>query len=173
MSPHGFPEGFRLESLRKEHRRDGFRSGQSSVDAWLAKAALQQQRKHLSVTRVLGDSSGEIAGFYTLATGQVDFGELPPEVAKHLPRRALPVAVLAWLGVARSRRGQGLGSRLLARALRECHEASATFAFVAIILDCIDESAKAFYERWEFRSLPGHHLRRFLGADRLAAMMAG
>src|SRR5205085_4713564 len=105
--------------------------------------------KHLSVTKVLLDESGSIAGYYTLATGQVDFTDLPAEVARQLPRRLLPVAVLAWLGVSRDRQGHGLGRLLLAQALRDCYEAGKTFAFIAVILDCLNDAAKAFYRRWD------------------------
>ena len=75
------------------------------MDDWLKTKALQNQDKHLSATKVLLDESGAIAGYFTLATGQVDFGDLPTEVAKTLPRRMLPVAVLAWLGVAADHHG--------------------------------------------------------------------
>jgi GNAT superfamily N-acetyltransferase len=97
----------------------------------------------------------DIAGFYTLATAQVDFADLPAELIRRLPRRDLPVAVLAWLGVDKRHRGKGLGSRLLAQALADCHVASPTFPVVAVVLDCIDEPAKVFYGRWDFRELPG------------------
>ena len=166
-----FPAGFRLERLSSEHPRRRFQCGEPTVDAWLATKALQHQKKHLSVTRILTDDAGAIAGYYTLATGQVDFGELPADVSRHLPHRVLPVAVLAWLGVDRQRRGQGLGSLLLAQALRDSWEAGKTFPFVAVILDCINESAKAFYRRWDFAELPGHPFRLFLSAKPLDAMM--
>jgi GNAT superfamily N-acetyltransferase len=166
------PAGFRLERLGKSHPRRAFASGQLLVDDWLATKALQNQDKHLSVTKVLLDEAGTVAGYYTLATGQVDFGDLPAEVAKKLPRRTLPVAVLAWLGVAAERQGQGLGRTLLAQALRDCHDAGRTFAFIAVILDCIDDAAKAFYRHFDFAELPGHPYRLFLAAARLEAMMA-
>jgi GNAT superfamily N-acetyltransferase len=163
----------KLERLQREHSRGRFRSGQADVDEWLATKALQHQEKHLSVTKVLVDDRGAVAGYYTLATGQVDFGELPVELAKRLPRRVLPVAVLAWLGVGESDQGQGLGTRLLAQALRDCYEAGKTFAFIAVILDCVDAAAKSFYQRWDFEALPGHPYRLFLSAKRLEAMMEG
>lgn len=165
------PEGFCCEPLRKDHPRAAFACGNVPVDAWLAKHALQNQDKHLSVTRVLVAPDGAIAGFYTLATGQVGFGDLPAEIAKRLPRRALPVAVLAWLGVDQHFGGRGLGTRLLAQALADCHAAGRTFAFVAVVIDCIDEAAKAFYQRWDFREIPGRPLRLFLSAQGLAALM--
>ncbi|HUG89521.1 MAG TPA: GNAT family N-acetyltransferase [Planctomycetaceae bacterium] len=166
-----FPQGFWLEPLRRNHRRKAFRSGEPAVDEWLASKALQNQQKRLSVTKVLVDPAGRIAGYYTLATGLVDFAELPHEITRRLPRRALPVAILAWLGVSKEYHGQGLGGRLLAQALRDCYEAGRTFAFVAVILDCISDAAKAFYKTWDFEELPGCPSRLFLSAGHLAAMM--
>jgi GNAT superfamily N-acetyltransferase len=166
-----FPAGFRLERLRREHQRKPFRSGQATVDQWLTTKALQHQGRHLSVTKVLADEDNSIAGYYTLAAGQVDFSDLPLEVAKGLPRRVLPVAVVAWLGVEVAWQGQGLGGRLLGQALRDCWEAGETFPFVAIILDCVDDTAKSFYQSWGFAELPGRPYRLFLSAQRLDAMM--
>jgi GNAT superfamily N-acetyltransferase len=165
------PDGWRLQRLRRDHPRKAFRCGAAEVDDWLATKALQNQDKHLSVTKVLLDEAGRIAGYYTLATGQVDFGDLPAAVAKGLPRRQLPVAILAWLGVNGERQEQGLGRLLLAQALRDCYEAGRTFAFIAVLLDCLNDQAKAFYQHWDFVELPGHPYRLFLSAKQLDAMM--
>jgi GNAT superfamily N-acetyltransferase len=124
------------------------------------------------VTNVLVDAEGALAGYYTLAAGQVDFGDLPVEVARHLPRRMLPVSILAWLGINAVHQGKGLGRRLLAQALRDCYEAGKTLAFVAVILDCVSDAAKTFYQQWEFEELPGRPYRLFLSAKRLETMMA-
>ena len=171
MSAVHFPEGFRLETLRREHPRRTFRSGQEQVDDWLVTKAHQHQDKHLSVTRVLLDDGGIVAGYYTLATGQVDFSDLPAEIVRRLPRRQLPVALLAWLGVHKESQGQGLGRLLLAQALRDCYDAGRTFAFIAVVLDCIDDAAKAFYQRFDFQELPGQPYRLFLSARQLEVMM--
>lgn len=168
-----FPDGYRLERLRSDHPRKAFRCGEAPVDDWLARNALQNQEKHLSVTKALLDPAGAIAGYYTLASGQVDFGDLPAELAMRLPRRLLPVAVLAWLGGNTSHQGYGLGHLLLAQALRDCHEAGQTFAFIAVVLDCLNDAAKAFYQRWDFQELPGHPYRLFLSAKHLEAMIQG
>ncbi len=173
MSGVRFPDNFRLEPLRREHPRNRFRCGEGPVDDWLSTKALQDQEKRLSATKVLLDPGGVIAGYYTLAIGQVEFDDLPAEVTKRLPHRVLPVAVLAWLGVATEHQGQGLGRLLLAQALRDCYEAGQTFAFLAVILDCLNDAAKTFYRRWDFEELPGHPYRLFLSAKRLAAMMEG
>ena len=46
-----------------------------------------------------------------------------------------------------------------------------TFTFVAVILDCLGDAARAFYQHWDFEELPGHPYRLFLGAKRLDALM--
>jgi GNAT superfamily N-acetyltransferase len=168
-----FPEEFHIEILRRDQPRRRFRSGNGQVDDWLAARALRHQEKHLSVTRGLLDGMGMVAGYYTLATGQVDISDLPPEVVRRLPRRQLPVAVIAWLGVEKGLQGRGLGRLLLAQALRDCYDAGRTFAFIAVVLDCIDDAARSFYQQFGFQELPGHPYRLFLSARHLEAMMEG
>lgn len=166
------PAGYRLERLAKSHPRKRFCSGEPSVDDWLHTKSLQQQSKRLSSSTVLLDPMGEIAGYYTLATGQVDFGDLPIDITKRLPKRVLPVAVLAWLGVSQVHQGHGLGKLLLTQAICDCHEASHTLPFVAVVLDCVSPAAKVFYERFGFQQMPGDPFRMYISADRLAAILA-
>lgn len=168
-----FPEGFRLTPLNSAHHRQRFDCGDALVNDWLRTKALQSQEKHLSTTKTLLSPAEEIAGFYTLAVGQIDFSELPLEMTKKLPRRVLPIAILAWLGVNRAHQRQGLAQRLVAQALVDCHQAGQTFAFVGVILDCINDAAKSFYQQWDFAELPGNPLRLVLSAKALEAMMNG
>ena len=92
------------------------------------------------------------------------------QVSKHCMHPPL-LAVVAWLGVSQQRRGCGLGTRLLALALRDCHEAGKTFPFVAAMIDCLDDDAKRFFLRFEFRELPGNPYRLFLSAAQLEALL--
>lgn len=168
-----FPDGWCVELLSKSHSRRRFHSGQHQVDAWLQQSALQSQKKRLSTTKLLLDAAGSIVGYYTLATSQVDFSELPADMARSLPRRRLPVAVLAWLGIAQPYQGRGIGKRLLAVALSDCYDAGQTFAFIAVILDCVDDAAKAFYQQFDFAQLPGYPMRLYLPFNLLEKMAQG
>jgi ribosomal protein S18 acetylase RimI-like enzyme len=166
------PAGCQLVTLARHHPRKAFASGVPQVDDWLHTKALQQQEKHLSVSKVLLDATGVIVGYYTIAPGQVAYGDLPESLVKKLPKRSLPIAVIAWLGVDRSQRGQGLGTRLLALSLRDCYEAGQTFPFVAVIIDSLDDAAKRFFEKFDFQEVPGNPYRLYLSVARLEAMMA-
>ena len=171
MTGSPIPEGCAFERLRKAHQRRDFLSGEIAVDDWLATKALQHQEKRLSVTTVLVNERGQLLGYYTLTSAQVDVAALPADMVKKLPRRPLPVAVLAWLGVSAHSQGEGLGSLLVARALRECFEASGMVGFIGVVLDCVSESAKTFFQQWDFSELPGQPMKLFLSARRLEAMM--
>lgn len=170
MSGPRFPEGWSIEVLDKSHPRRRFESGQNEVDEWLRKSAFQSQKKHLTATKVLLDEQRQIAGYYTLSFSQVDFSDLPADLVKKLPRRQLPVGVLAWLGVDQSFQGRGVGQRLLATSLLDCYEASQTFAFIAVVLDCVDKQAKRFYQQFDFQELPGYPMRLFLPFKSLEAL---
>jgi hypothetical protein len=52
----------------------------------------------------------------------------------------------------------------------DCYQASQTFAFIAIVLDCIDSNAKSFYQRFDFAELPGYPMRLYLPFKLLEAM---
>jgi ribosomal protein S18 acetylase RimI-like enzyme len=171
MSEIRIPDGFRWEPIERGHPRSAFHCGEAAVDEWLKTKALQHHKKRLSNTTVLVSPDGRIAGFYTIAASQVDFSDLPMEIAKTMPKRSVPVAVLAWMGVDSGFHRQGLGERLVSKALRDCFEAGKTFAMVAVVIDCLNESVKSFYDRWNFREMPGQSLRLYLSAQRLDAMM--
>lgn len=154
--------GLKVFGSLESHPSRKFKSGNDDVDGWLKKLALQSQKKHLTTSKVLLDDERNIAGYYSLSFSQIDFSDLPADLAKKLPRQQLPVSVLAWLGVDQSFQGRGIGQHLLATSLVDCYEASQTFAFIAVILDCVDEQAKRFYQRFDFAELPGYPMRLYL-----------
>lgn len=166
-----WPDGFSIEQLNARHRRSAFISGVDTVDDWLKKRARQAQDKRLSITRVLVHSPDTIAGFYTLAMGHVSFDELPFETARKLPATLLPIITLAWLGLATLYQGKGLGKRLLAQALLDCHRTGQVMPYVAVLLDCATKDVKSFYQRYDFQELPGHPMTLMLPWKLLDSMM--
>ena len=75
MSDYELPVGFRWERLRRDHPRRHFKCGEPEVDRWLRTKAWQHQKL---------DSEDLIAGYYTLAMGQVDFSDLPNSTVSDL-----------------------------------------------------------------------------------------
>jgi predicted N-acetyltransferase YhbS len=97
-----------------------------------------------------------------LASGAIAVDGLPKQQAKKLPKHALPVVLLARLAVDRSVHGKELGGFLLRDALTRSLELSETIGVHAVVVDALDDEAKAFYERFGFLALQGEEMRLFL-----------
>jgi GNAT superfamily N-acetyltransferase len=166
-----WPDGFSIEQLNTHHKRTAFSSGVDSVDEWLKKSARQAQEKQLAITKILLKEPNIIAGYYTLAMGQVNFDELPHQMARKLPTTLLPIVTLAWLGIDKRHQGKGLGERILAQALADCYHTGQIMPFVAVLLDCATASAKTFYQRYDFEELPGHPMKLMLPWKLLSRLM--
>ncbi|MEA1950879.1 MAG: GNAT family N-acetyltransferase [Planctomycetota bacterium] len=166
-----FPDGYTLEKLGKAHQRTRFDCGTEEVNTWLRINARQSQQKHLSVTRVLITPGNSIAGYYTLAIGQVNMDALPHKYARNLPRTMLPIITLAWLGVDKDHQGSGLGKRLLASALQDCFHTGKKIPSVAVLLDCLNKKVKEFYQHFDFQEMPGYPMKLVLPWKLLEEMM--
>jgi len=166
------PAGFRFERLSKPHDRRGFSCGNVVVDRWLRESARQSQSKHLTVTEVLTDGQ-TIASFYTLAPGTVALHRLPPAVIKRLPDHPVPIITLAWLGVAMAFAGRRLGTYTFIAALRHCLSSMRDLGGVAVIIDCLDRDAAAFYDRFQFPRVPGYPLKRVISRQHLTDLLDG
>ena len=114
----------------------------------------------------------DIIGYYTLTATSIALNALSPEIVKKLPRYpVVPAVLLGRLAVARAAQGRGLGSTLLADALKRTSRAE--FGVFAMVVDAKDEAAQHFYEHFGFTLLPGESRRSCLPIDaalrRLAA----
>jgi GNAT superfamily N-acetyltransferase len=162
------PEGFTLELLARRHRRKRFASGEVRVDEWLSHKALAAMGKHTSTTRVLVAADGGIAGYYTLANTALEVSLVPVEMfAGPPPTKAPPTLTLAWLGVDRGFAGQGLGTRLFARALADAVQVYDLVRFVAVFVDALSVANADFYRRHGFTPVPGTTDKLYLPARTL------
>lgn len=89
--------------------------------------------------------------------GEGAFDGLQKETSGRIARNALlqiPVILLGMLGVDEAFQGQGLGRDLLLDAVRRAESVACQIGARAIVVDPIDDSARAFYERYGFRLIP-------------------
>jgi len=110
----------------------------------------------------IGGAPEKIAGYYSLSAASFEKDELPPALAKRLPHYPVPAAVLGRLAINRPHQGRGLGEMLLLDAIRRVVLASRIIAVYAIIVDAKSEAARAFYERYGFRTFASEPRRLFL-----------
>lgn len=107
-----------IERLAAKHDRTGFCCGKQSLDDFLARYVSQYEKRNVGRTYVLvRDGEPKVYGYFTLAAADIEVADLPPELAKKLPKHPIPALLLGRLAVDQSVRGQGLGGLLLKEAL--------------------------------------------------------
>jgi GNAT superfamily N-acetyltransferase len=154
---HDFPF-FSPRLLSKSDSIVGFDSGEDELDQYLKKHALQNQAGEGARTYVSLIES-EVAGFYTLAYGSVEFEKAPGRVTKGLARHPVPVILLARVAVDKRFSGKGLGTELLRDALLRTLEAANIAGLRAVIVDAKSEAAKRFYKKFGFEPFPDNPFR--------------
>jgi GNAT superfamily N-acetyltransferase len=152
---------FRFETLSRSHDRRQFSCGVDSLDRYFRNIAGQDARRHISAVHVIYDiEAARIAGFYTLSAAAVTRDQIPPPLDEGLPPyEALPAFLLGRLAIDLQYRGQGLGSILLADALRRSLRVSDQVGAMTVIVDAIDERARDFYRRHGFEPMVGRDRR--------------
>ena len=159
----------RIEKLHRSHKLDTFDCGQEALNRFLIRYAFQNQQAGASQTYVaLADE--EVAGYYTLVVGQVEYSDAPQRLTKGLARHPVPIMLLARLAVAIAWQGKGLGSGLLKDAMLRTLQAADIAGIRAFAVHAKDDGAKAFYERFDFDASPSdpYHLFRLLKDIRAA-----
>lgn len=138
-----------VEFLASHHDRSAFDCGKEPLNRYLREAARQSADRNLGVTQVVVAEPGaaEILGYFTLVTRTVE-AEVVPE--KRLPRGPVGVVLLGRLAVDRRCQGQGLGRRMLLRAMAETETASRRVGIYALVLDAMDEAARSWYLGLDF-----------------------
>uniref|UniRef100_UPI003BEF33FE GNAT family N-acetyltransferase n=1 Tax=Burkholderia arboris TaxID=488730 RepID=UPI003BEF33FE len=140
------------EPLTAEHALDGFDSGIASLDSWLQRRALANQRSGASRTFV-AQQDGRVRAYYALASGAVALDAAPGRFRRNMPD-PIPVVVLGRLAVDRRVQGAGIGRALVRDAgLRVLH-AAAAIGIRGLIVHALSDAAKAFYERVGFEASP-------------------
>lgn len=140
------------QKLRPEHDAASFDSGESLLDDWLRRRALQNELSGASRTYVV--CAGErIAGFYSLAVGALAHERAPGRVRRNMPD-PIPVMILGRLAVDKTFQGNGLGKGLLMDAILRTLQAAELAGVRALIVHAISANAKRFYEAHGFVASP-------------------
>jgi predicted GNAT family N-acyltransferase len=148
---------YRIESLKPSHDRAAFQCGVLDLDHYLHHQAGQDARRRVAAPFALLDQQGAIVGYYTLSAYSVRLGDLPRSLAKKLPRyQLLPATLMGRLAVSKEHRGRNLGRLLLMDALHRSWKNTAEVASVGVVVEALDDSAKAFYRHHEFIPLTDH-----------------
>jgi predicted GNAT family N-acyltransferase len=155
---------YQIEQLEKKHNKNLFSCGTKALDQYLKIQASQDIKKNVAITYVLTQQDSEhISGFYTISSIGIFPGELPPELAKKLPRYpVLPGILLGRLAVDEHVRGKKIGAFLLMDALKRSLAVSHQIGIVAVIVDAKDAISVSFYKHFGFIPFQANDHRLFL-----------
>jgi GNAT superfamily N-acetyltransferase len=164
------PEFSPVGKLSADHNVDTFDCGQPSLNQFLQRFALVNQKANSAQTYVCC-INGKVAGFYSLTVGSVELMSAPLRVSKGLARHPVPVMILARLAVDQSHQGKGLGQALLKDALLRTAQAADLAGIRALLVHAKDEAARQWYESWEFEASPTDSFHLFLLLKDIKALL--
>jgi ribosomal protein S18 acetylase RimI-like enzyme len=156
-------DDLRIERIERSHIRNQFDCGKPTLDGFIRTLVSQYEKRNLGRTYVVV-RAGErrVLGFYTIASGAVAFDAVPAEIARKLPQHPVPVVLIARLAVDRTTQGQRMGEKLLLDALARSLELSDPLGIHAVVVDAIDQVAKAFYQKYQFIPLLDNEFHLYL-----------
>ena len=151
----------RIEKLQPHHAVEAFACGQEALNRFLQKHALQNQRSGGSQTYV-GLINETVIGYYALAVGSVEQEHAPERVKKGLAKHSIPIMLLARLAIDLNWQKQGVGAALVKDATLRTLQAADIAGIRALVVHAKDETARRFYERFDFLPSPTDPLHLFM-----------
>ncbi len=151
----------RVEKLRRDHPVESFDCGREELNRYLIRYAWQNQQAGAAQSYV-GIVGEFIAGYYTLAVGQVRLENAPERLKKGLAMHPVPIMLLARLAVDHLWQGQGVGKSLLRDAVQRTLQAADIAGIRAFAVHAKDEEARRFYEHFDFIPSPTDPMHLFI-----------
>lgn len=140
-----FDPAVRFEPGR--HDVSPFDCGSEAQTRWLRQAAPTAQAARTAVVYVVTPTGEDrVVGYYALAAASVARADAPPSLLERAGRSAIPVVLLARLGVDTTAQGLGLGAALVKDAMVRAHRAAETIGARALLIHAESPTARDFYQ---------------------------
>jgi GNAT superfamily N-acetyltransferase len=149
------------QPLQAGHPLDTFDCGNAALNEWLMRHARQAHGSGSARTYVVLDAR-RVAGYFSLAVGQIDSLDAPERVRKGMGNYPIPVVILARLAVSLADQGRGLGVGLLQEAIRRTLVVADQAGVRALLTHPIDDAAARFYLRFGFEASPAREQQLIL-----------
>src|SRR5258706_7625792 len=133
------------QPLADYHQLDAFESGNSALDEWLRRRAIQNQLSGAPRTFVACDEY-KVVAYYALASSAIAAAATRGRFRRNMPD-PIPVVILARLAVDRSCQSRGLGRALFQDAAKRVLHAADSIGIRGLLVHALSEEAKSFYLR--------------------------
>ena len=138
--------------LATEHDVSTFSCGHVSLDDWLKRRALSNQKANASRTYVVTDGARVIA-YYALASGALASAAATGKLRRNMPD-PIPMAILGRLAIDEAFQGQGLGRALFRDAALRILAAADVIGIRGMLVQAISDEAAAFYRALGLETAP-------------------
>jgi GNAT superfamily N-acetyltransferase len=162
-----------VEKLAFYHQVHDFKCGKNSLDLFIRKYALVNQRADSSQTYVVHQDN-VVAGYYSLVFSSIKQEDSPVAIQASMPPNyPVPVMLFARFAVDRKMQGRGIGTALLKDAFLRTVEASEIGGLAAILVDAIDDKMVAFYQNYGFMECPAGERKLMISMRGVRAHLSG
>ncbi len=148
-----------IELNKTIHDRNSFDCGENDLNLFIKNQASKHMQVGISKTMILPDITPQknnkykIFAFYTIAPSSIKRESLPAKLSKKLPHYPVPVFLLAQMAIHIDYQGKGLGKITLIKALQYLWQVNSQMTAYAIVVDCLNNNVKQFYEKYGFETL--------------------
>jgi GNAT superfamily N-acetyltransferase len=144
------------EPLADKHDLSRFSNGiHPSLDEWPRERARSSEalsaRTYVVCT---ADEPERVVGYFSISAAVEQRNALPSAKLRRGMPEQVPLLLIGRLAIDAAWRGRGVGSALLADALRRCLAASRIAGVRGVVAHAIDDEAVGFYERHGFMRCP-------------------
>jgi GNAT superfamily N-acetyltransferase len=138
------------EPIEARHEVGAFSCGKPALDNWLKTRAFANQRNGFAAVMVVHEKN-RVGGFYALAPTAILPASMPRSFRTGQPPNPVPCLLLGQLATDLKWAGRGVGTALLADALRRSVRAADLVGGRALVVKAIDVEAAEFWRRRGFQ----------------------
>lgn len=142
-----------LQPLAGHHSTAGFDCGDTSINRWLHKHALANQRSGATRTFVICATDESVKAYVALAAGSISKDDSPGWFRRNMPD-PIPVVILGRLGVDQGLQGQGIARALMRDTFELIQQVRERIGVRGILVHPASERAKNFWCSMGFRLTP-------------------
>lgn len=153
-----------IKEIQPKSKLKKFDCGIIELNEFLSRYSVKNDILGIGKTFVALNKNQESVGYFTLATAQVSFDDMPDSHKIKLPKYPIPALKIARLAVSKNLHGKGIGRYLLKQAFIKAIQVSNVTGLYIIIVDA-KEGSKSFYEHYGFIQFKDKKLSYFLLID--------
>lgn len=157
------------EPLTDAHDLAAFDCGSASLNTWLARRAMANQGSGATRTYVVCQGR-RVIGYFALAAGAIISADSTGRFRRNMPE-PIPVVLLARLAVDRTHHGKGIGSALMADAIKRVLASADAIGVRGMVVHAIDEQAWQFYRGLGFEPSPSQPMTLMITVGQLRASL--